>query len=689
MKGKWPDSQVNYATQCAARRANWPAQEHWRRVKKLGVEDLTGQEKLRNASHYFLVLTLNFRWFDRDYNNIDCQDSGGSSRCPCTDPPTPTNWLFNTNWYSNIILIPGFVGRTCILLNSTLTPSEYDHCTKFTSRAYDNFTRGANWLTGANTLDVATIGVDGAIPIRRIHGEMVIVSATTADGIRPDGSFGQHAGLLYSGNYGKERSDYTNVVLGLEYASGATQFEAPASAKATFETLIEGDRWMIYRNTLTNILHWDFSVLPRFISFPVVDNQATGSLKMNLTDFKVLGNLWGSQTLLDFEHELVNGTNITPNAGNVVGNRFFYANDYMVQRGNNYVSTLKMFSTRTKNTECTNSQNPFGFHLADGALYTYIHGTEYEDIAASWDWNLIPGITTDYGATPLACNQASFMGVESFVGGASDGAVGVAAMRYTNPLTKAFSFQKAWFFLEEDIQHVIVSNLISKTTAPIISVLDQRRANGTVHIDNTSSPGQTTLFHGGVGYRILDPHNAFFLNHSIHTNVSGDWQLIGTSTQPPTSVDLFTASVTHHSSLDASLEYTIYPGTDLEDSFPRKLRQLELFSIRSDASITALYDKTHATAFIVFWSSMGGSVNFVQEGVNRPFKISTTSSGIVIYKQWSGNVTVGDPSQSLQSMEVTIQMNDAKFWPPKKTFKFVLPQGGQKGKSVSQNLFAE
>jgi hypothetical protein len=63
------------------------------------------------------------------------------------------------------------------------------------------------------------------------------------------------------------------------------------------------------------------------------------------------------------------------NAGNLIGNRMFYASDYMVcvfhamkvlemltslckvHRGSNYVSTLKMYSNRTKNAECTNSQN--------------------------------------------------------------------------------------------------------------------------------------------------------------------------------------------------------------------------------------------------------------------------------------------------------------------------------------------
>lgn len=32
--GKWPDSEVDYTTGCAARRANWPAQDHWLRIGK-------------------------------------------------------------------------------------------------------------------------------------------------------------------------------------------------------------------------------------------------------------------------------------------------------------------------------------------------------------------------------------------------------------------------------------------------------------------------------------------------------------------------------------------------------------------------------------------------------------------------------------------------------------------------------
>jgi len=76
----------------------------------------------------------------------------------------------------------------------------------------------------------------------------------------------------------------------------------------------------------------------------------------------------------------------------------------------------------------------------------------------------ITGITVDYGATPLDCNDTTAVGIEAFVGGVSDGQAGLAAMRYTNPLARSFSWQKAWFFLEDDIEVVVLSDLSSSAS---------------------------------------------------------------------------------------------------------------------------------------------------------------------------------------------------------------------------------
>ena len=86
-----------------------------------------------------------------------------------------------------------------------------------TLRAYGTFgtnITGLGFLTGSNTLNVAKIGLDQGLlsnnnslvtdAFTRVHNEVVIQQNATADGIRPDGSFGQHEGILYNGNYGKD-----------------------------------------------------------------------------------------------------------------------------------------------------------------------------------------------------------------------------------------------------------------------------------------------------------------------------------------------------------------------------------------------------------------------------------------------------------------------------------------------------
>lgn len=94
----------------------------------------------------------------------------------------------------------------------------------------------------------------------------------------------------------------------------------------------------------------------RFITFVVADEQATASILINVTQIAELGDLWDSDTLKSVAETLDSASN-DANVGEIKGNRMYYDNDYMVQRGSGYVSTLRMFSTRTVTGECTNSQN--------------------------------------------------------------------------------------------------------------------------------------------------------------------------------------------------------------------------------------------------------------------------------------------------------------------------------------------
>ncbi|KIJ68409.1 polysaccharide lyase family 8 protein [Hydnomerulius pinastri MD-312] len=698
--GKWPDSEVNYATGCDAQRANWPAQEHWQRISTMAAAwhgGLNGGEQYVNDNATLAAISLAMDyWFENDFTDPSCLDSGGTPACPCGTPG-----LWNLNWFSNIILIPEFVSETCLLINDTLSVTQAGNCSHITLRAYgtfDHYVNGLGYLTGANTLDVAKIGIDQGLRVtnvsmmfdafQRVHDTLVIEQPVKADGIRVDGSFSQHSGILYNGNYGK---DFTNDVLNLEIEATGTRFAANQTSKDAFGTLFNGDAWMIYRNIKTNVLHWDFSALGRFISFPVIDQQATGSIKINISQVLELGEDWQSSAMENFANSLSENTT-DANAGELRGNNMFFDADYMVTRGPGYVTTLKMYSNRTKNTECTNSQNLFGFHLADGTVYTYLDGDEYEDIAASWDWNLIPGITVDYNATVLDCAHTGYTGKQAFVGGVSDGTVGAAAMRYTNPDTKSLSWQKAWFFLDNDIQHVMVADISSATSAPVFSVLDQRRFAGGVWLNGTGTYGGNfsdprTMWHGNVGY-VFPPSNGSFEVSVEWGNRTGDWSSIGTSTQPPYTVDLFAAWI-HHKNLSAPVSYTAYPAVDY-GTFVLKQATTQIQELSNDAVVSAIFDHAHDTAMGVFWSTKGGSFTFQPAGY-APITISTTANAAVIYRMDSGNVTVSDPSQTLSQLTVEMSVGDGlkpQGWGNENTITltFSLPSSGSAGSSITQVL---
>jgi hypothetical protein len=106
-----------------------------------------------------------------------------------------------------VIAVPTYVGEACLLLNASLTPTEATNCTNIMGRGFN-----VTSLTGANVMDVASVGVDLGIltcnpstvslAYGRVNAEVTIKTSTFTDGIHPDGSFFQHLGELYNGNYG-------------------------------------------------------------------------------------------------------------------------------------------------------------------------------------------------------------------------------------------------------------------------------------------------------------------------------------------------------------------------------------------------------------------------------------------------------------------------------------------------------
>lgn len=303
----------------------------------------------------------------------------------------------------------------------------------------------------------------------------------------------------------------------------------------------------------------------------------------------------------------------------------------------------------------------------------------------------------DYGATPLACSTTQQTGVQSFVGGVSDGKIGAAVMAYTNPLTEALSFRKAWFFLEDDVQVVMIPTVSSTSNASVFSVLDQKRASGPLVIDgsqrqSTSGGKVTTLWHANVGYDLSGLDKSTTLSAQI-AEKTGNWSVIGISTQPPATVDLFTAYL-QHGNLSAPVSYTVFPGATREQ-FEQKCSETRdnLQVLQNDATASAVLDQANQVAMFVFWQTTGGAVTFKPGPFLAPITLTVTEDLAVVYQIQSGQVTVSDPSQSLTSAQVTVGVGPGRKlakWgssPASKTITFQLPSGGVIGSSVTQSLY--
>jgi len=50
----------------------------------------------------------------------------------------------------------------------------------------------------------------------------------------------------------------SNDFVNLEIIAGGTMFAAGKTPRNAYLTQIQGDQWMVFRNNVTDVLHWDY-----------------------------------------------------------------------------------------------------------------------------------------------------------------------------------------------------------------------------------------------------------------------------------------------------------------------------------------------------------------------------------------------------------------------------------------------
>lgn len=387
----------------------------------------------------------------------------------------------------------------------------------------------------------------------------------------------------------------------------------------------------------------------------------------------------------------------------LVGNKGFWASDYMVHRRNKFVLATKMISPRSSNSELVNGANPYAYHQGQGSMYTYVTGTEYINVTAAWDWNLIPGTTALLNMPDVKTTPVKQFGPNPFVGVVSDGKAGISVEDFTDPVTKSLSFRKARFYFDDAIV-VAVSNITSNASAPTVTVLENRNvASGGIVLDGEKDDAGSkkkafSMYYGGNGYLAYEKPFELTLFEGDRT---GNWSEISTSAVGVVTTKLFSAFHTHSGD---SMTYAVFPAI----SKPNLAREAKspTYQTTMERGVTAAAGKNKLG--VVFWPGSDDAITIDLKDIGWAKKGSVTvrSSQPAAYLLSSSckggkglrvTVNVADPTQKLQTVEFGMEVEghkvkdvsgkgeaeDAVKW------TIELPTGGMAGSTVSKQAFIE
>ena len=511
-------------------------------------------------------------------------------------PQDPQNW-----WYQ-MCGCGRPVAQLATQYSASFTPAQAANATALMDRA-----QWVAWArTGTNAADIALVHIGNGL----LNGNRSYVQEafdviwrttvfsdspppTSPEGPKPDGSFMQHGPQLYSGNYGASwtRDALSNIGL----ATG-TAFAAPPGAYGVVTTVIlDGCARMIHWPSA----QWDVAVIGRQVTNPGGQAVVGQGGDAGLLDPAVLRRAGGARGA---ELAALAAALEDPASAPPMPRAFsaFPATDYAVQTRSGYYASVRMISARTAGGECINDQGKQSLHVADGVTYWMRSGHEYDSIAPTWDWELLPGATVQRGGAPLTCATANGMGSGLGTGvlRLRDNATGVAFMdlnatRYGQQLRA----KKSYFFME-GVLLMLGAGVASAPGATVTTTLDSRLLSGRVLLSSDAGatfapvgsgnfsyalppapapPAGAPLLlvaHGGSGFAVLPSAAAAppRAAHLLAAPVTGAWAAVGTySGSANQTNDMFTLWLDHGaapgsgSAGGGSYAYAVWPDTPEAD----------------------------------------------------------------------------------------------------------------------------
>lgn len=394
------------------------------------------------------------------------------------------------NWWYNQIGVPKMLGTVFLLMDPEMSADEKAKAIKYMEGARFGMTgQNSVWLA-ENVLIRALLQENESL---FVEARDIILKELRmnekGEGIRPDWSFHQHGAQLQFGNYGLA---FANTMSYWARMFRDTRFALTDEQISVLRNyLLEGMQWIVWKRNM------DIGSCGRQLFMDSQDGKALsyGKAIRNMQEAdpeyaKVYNSLYKT-------HVLVNGQ-----LNRLVGNRYFHFSDFGVHRNKNWYSTLKMSSLRVIGSEIVNSENLSGYYLGDGAMFVYSDGDEFRDIFPVWDWTKLPGVTCYDSPDVFAGSKAYTQNQEDFVGGVSNGEIGVSAIVLNK---NGLSGRKSYFYTGEAIV-CVGSGITGDKSSLVTTSVAQCLKDGDVY--SHQEPGMKTkaFYHDGVAY--VFPENA-------------------------------------------------------------------------------------------------------------------------------------------------------------------------------------
>lgn len=599
-------SDLNYTSGSAT---GWGGYDHCLRMSELGSVFYTNTSRYYQSSAVYDALlgpTGAFTWF------------------MAAQPQDESNW-----WYQ-MIGCGRPVAQLSVQFQAKLSTEQVQNATSIMNRA--------QWIsytnTGTNAADIAIVHIGNGLlnnnqsyvaeAFAKIWSTMNYAygpSPVSPEGPKPDGSFMQHGPQLYNGNYG---ASWTRDSLTSLSIATATVFNASGSAyDAVTHVTLDGCARMIHWPSLM----WDPAVIGRQITNPGGQNVAGSGGDALLLSPQVLRAAGGPRAAelneladaIENPAAVVMPSDFTP----------FPCTDYAVQRRPEYYASVRMISVKTAGGECINGQGLQSLHAADGAQYIMKTGHEYDNIAPTWNWEMLPGTTVQRGGTPLTCATADGNGEGPFAGAVTaDNRTGVAYMDFdTTRYGQSLQARKAYFFLDGFLLSLGMSirtvpgyrvsttldSRLLETAQGVVYSADGGKTFSTVQQGNHTYPGPAALsvpyslfHHQDMGFAVLTtPSSASASVSLLNQNVTGNWSSIGTWPGPPITNPMFTLAIDHGEPpvSNASFAYAIWPSVDratfTAGAFALALQRYSIW--RNEGDVQAVYDSTNNTLYAVLY----------------------------------------------------------------------------------------